>query len=170
MDFYRAAAKRYRVEIKQLGKKLPNAECDLIGEHHRGGADMKKKKEAGKEISIVRSSAAEYLTFVAATGSGGVEALYADESIWLMFSDSELEKNAVIRNFRITAADGKTYNTKHYKLPTRVNDCWRELPLVSSKGLPPWPKATSRLYLQMNPEPLTARRHACKTPSAAVRP
>ena len=34
-------------------------------------------------VSIVRSSAAEYLTFVAATGGGGVEAVYADESIWL---------------------------------------------------------------------------------------
>ncbi len=32
------------------------------------------------------------------------------------FSDSELEENAVIRNFRITAADGKNYNTKHYNL------------------------------------------------------
>jgi hypothetical protein len=40
-------------------------------------------KKAGKEVSIVRSSAAEYLTFVAASGSGGVEAVYADESIWL---------------------------------------------------------------------------------------
>lgn len=90
------------------------------------------------EVSIVRSSAAEYLTFVAASGSGGVEAVYADESIWLtqkmmgvlydvdvrtvnyhlkkVFSDSELEAGAVIRNFRITASDGKNYNTQHYKL------------------------------------------------------
>jgi hypothetical protein len=99
---------------------------------------MSKKKQSGKEVSIVRSSAAEYLTFVAATGTGGVEAVYADESIWLtqkmmgvlydvethtvnyhlkkVFSDSELEEDSVIRNFRITAADGKTYDTKHYKL------------------------------------------------------
>ena len=86
---------------------------------------MTGKKKTGKEISIVRSSAAEYLTFVAASGSGGVEAVYADESIWLtqkmmgvlydvethtinyhlkkVFGDSELEENAVIRNSRITA-------------------------------------------------------------------
>ncbi len=35
------------------------------------------------EVSLVRSSAAEYLTSIAASGEGGVEAVYADESIWL---------------------------------------------------------------------------------------
>jgi len=86
----------------------------------------------------IRSSAAEYLTFVAASGEGGVEAAYADENIWLtqkmmgvlydvetntinyhlkkVFSDSELEQESVIRKFRITASDGKGYNTKHYNL------------------------------------------------------
>lgn len=87
---------------------------------------------------ILRSSAAEYLTFVAASGEGGVEAIYADENVWLsqkmmatlynvdvrtvnyhlkkIFEDNELAENSVIRNFRITAADGKTYETKHYNL------------------------------------------------------
>ena len=31
--------------------------------------------------ALVRSSAAEYLTFVAASGGGGVEAVYADENV-----------------------------------------------------------------------------------------
>ncbi|MDR1934230.1 MAG: virulence RhuM family protein [Candidatus Accumulibacter sp.] len=96
---------------------------------------MTKKKQA---VSLVRSSAAEYLTFVAASGAGGVEAVYADENVWLtqkmmgvlydvethtinyhlkkVFSDSELQEEAVIRNFRITAADGKSYDTRHYNL------------------------------------------------------
>jgi len=99
---------------------------------------MSGKKQPGKEVSIIRSSAAEYLTFIAANGTGGVEAVYVDENIWLtqkmmgvlydvethtvnyhlkkVFSDSELEEDSVIRNFRITAADGKAYNTKHYNL------------------------------------------------------
>lgn len=33
--------------------------------------------------SRTRSSAAEYLTFVAASGGSDVEAVYADENIWL---------------------------------------------------------------------------------------
>ena len=33
-----------------------------------------------------------------------------------MFEDSELEEHSVIRKFRITAADGTTYDTKHYNL------------------------------------------------------
>ena len=94
------------------------------------------------EVSLIRSSAAEYLTFVAASGQGGVEAVYADESIWVtqkmmgtlydvetqtinyhlkkVFSDSELEEASVIRKFRITAADGKTYDTQHYSLPAII--------------------------------------------------
>ena len=47
-------------------------------------AKRNSPQAAGKhEVSIIRSSAAEYLTFVAASGQGGVEAVYADESIWL---------------------------------------------------------------------------------------
>jgi hypothetical protein len=94
------------------------------------------KKSA--EISLVRSSAAEYLTFVAASGQGSVEAVYADENVWLtqkmmgllydvethtvnyhlkqIFADQELPADSVIRNFRITAADGKSYDTQHYNL------------------------------------------------------
>ena len=96
---------------------------------------MAKKKEI-----TIRSSAAEYLTFVASTGDSqdSVEMRYEDENIWLtqkmmatlydvdvrtinhhikkIFEDSELSEESVIRKFRITAADGKQYNTMHYSL------------------------------------------------------
>jgi hypothetical protein len=87
----------------------------------------------------IRSSAVEYLTFLVATqASDGVQAIYADENVWLsqkmmaalygvdvrtvnyhlkkIFADDELTLDAVIQDFRITAADGKTYNTQHYNL------------------------------------------------------
>jgi hypothetical protein len=99
---------------------------------------MSKKKEIKGEKSLIRSSSAEYLTFIAATGEGGVEAIYADENIWLtqkmmgtlynvethtinyhlkkIFTDIELDEDSVVRNFRVTALDGKNYNTNHYNL------------------------------------------------------
>lgn len=97
-----------------------------------------KKKPDNKVTLLTRSSAAEYLTFITAKGEGGVEAIYADEDVWLsqkmmaalydvdvrtinyhlqkVFKDSELAEEAVIRKFRITATDGKNYDTGHYNL------------------------------------------------------
>jgi len=96
-----------------------------------------------KENSITRSSAAEYLTFITASGEGGIEAIYADENVWLtqkmmgvlynvqvhtinyhlktVFSDGEIDEDSVIRNFRITATDKKTYDTKHYNLKAIIS-------------------------------------------------
>ena len=42
---------------------------------------MSQKKR--QENSITRSSAAEYLTFITATGESDVNAVYADENVWL---------------------------------------------------------------------------------------
>jgi len=98
---------------------------------------MTKKKLAA---SLVRSSAAEYLTFIAATGDQpqSVEMRYEDESIWLtqkmmaslydvtvpainqhlkrIFDDGELLSETVIKEYLITASDGKNYRAKHYNL------------------------------------------------------
>lgn len=95
----------------------------------------KKKKEV-----TIRSSAAEYLTYIASVGDSNrsYEVRYEDENIWLtqkmmaalydvdvrtinyhikkIFNDSELDEDSVIRKFRITAEDGKIYNTSHYNL------------------------------------------------------
>ena len=95
-------------------------------------------KKDEREISIVRSSAAEYLTFITATGESDVNAVYFDENVWLtqkmmgllyhvethtinyhlkkIFADGEIDESSVIRKFRVTAADGKSYNTNHYNL------------------------------------------------------
>lgn len=105
---------------------------------------MSKKKKAAVikkiETSLVRSSAAEYLTFVAAGGNSetSVEMRYEDENIWLtqkmmatlydvsvpainqhlkrIFADNELEESAVVKQYLTTAADGKNYQVRHYNL------------------------------------------------------
>ncbi|WP_314152226.1 virulence RhuM family protein [Capnocytophaga granulosa] len=91
-----------------------------------------------KPKDLLRASVAEYLTFVTATGESSIQSLYADENVWLsqkmmgllygveshtityhlqkIFTDNELEESSVTRIFRVTADDGKTYNTKHYNL------------------------------------------------------
>ena len=95
-----------------------------------------------KDVSI-RSSAAEYLTFVAATGESNesVEMRYEDENIWLtqkmmavlydvdirtinehikrVFSDRELPEDPTIRKFRIVQTEGTRQVTRdalHYNL------------------------------------------------------
>ena len=99
---------------------------------------MKKKKD---EITI-RSSVAEYLTYVASVGNqhDSIEMCYENENIWTqkmmaalynvdvrtinehikkIYSDAELEEDATIRNFRIVQTEGLrqiTRDTKHYNL------------------------------------------------------
>ncbi|MFR2710165.1 MAG: virulence RhuM family protein [Frisingicoccus sp.] len=100
---------------------------------------MKKKKD---EITI-RSSAAEYLTYVASIGDqqDSIEMRYEDENIWLtqkmmatlydvnvrtinghikkIYTDSELEKTLTIRNFRIVQNEGSRQVSRevaHYNL------------------------------------------------------
>lgn len=94
---------------------------------------MRKKKEI-----TIRSSAVEYLQFIAAKGENSIEVMYKDENIWLtqkmiaelykvdrsvitkhlkkIFEDSELEENSVCAIFAHTAEDNKTYDTKFYSL------------------------------------------------------
>lgn len=98
------------------------------------------------EVSFIRSSAAEYLTFVAAGGQSetSVEMRYEDENIWLtqkmmaalydvsvpainqhlkrIFADHELDEEAVIKQYLTTATDGKSYSVKHYNLQAIIQD------------------------------------------------
>ena len=96
------------------------------------------RKKADK---LIRSSAAEYLTYVAAAGENGVELRYEEENIWLtqkmlsvlygvstsainqhikkIYEDKELEEKSTIKNFLIVQDEGNrkiSRNVIHYNL------------------------------------------------------
>ena len=96
------------------------------------------RKKADK---LIRSSAAEYLTYVAAAGENGVELRYENENIWLtqkmlsvlygvstsainqhikkIYEDKELEEKSTIKNFLIVQDEGNrkiSRNVIHYNL------------------------------------------------------
>jgi hypothetical protein len=82
----------------------------------------------------IRNSTAEFLVFTKQAGESTIDVRIEDETVWLtqkllavlfevdvrtvsehlknIFSTHELEENSVIRKFRTTAADGKSYNTQ----------------------------------------------------------
>ena len=96
---------------------------------------------------LIRNSTAEFLIFTAQAGEQSIEARYEDETVWLtqklmaelfavdvrtvsehlknIFSSGELGEDSVIRKFRITAADGKSYAINHYNLDAIISVGYR---------------------------------------------
>ncbi len=96
---------------------------------------------------LIRNSTAEFLIFTGQTGEQSIEARYEDETVWLtqklmaslfdvsvptinehlknIFASGELAQEAVIRKFRITAADGKNYATQFYNLDAIISVGYR---------------------------------------------
>jgi len=103
-------------------------------------------KKGNKKLTI-RNSTAEFLMFTADTRQDGVEVRFQDETVWLsqkmiaqlfdvaiptinehlknIFNNDELEEKSVVRNFLITASDGKKYKTKHYNLDAIISVGYR---------------------------------------------
>ncbi|MFC5369666.1 virulence RhuM family protein [Arcanobacterium bovis] len=95
---------------------------------------------------LIQHSSGHFLTFTA-DENFGIEVRYEDGTIWLtqklmaelfgvdvrtvnehllnIFRSGELEENSVIRKFRITATDGKSYVTKHYNLDAIISVGYR---------------------------------------------
>ena len=55
------------------------------------------------------------------------------EHIKHIFDEGELDENSVVRNFRITAADGKSYNTKFYNLDMIISLGYRVKSMVATQ-------------------------------------
>jgi len=91
----------------------------------------------------IRNSTAEFLIFTTNNTQDTIEVKVEDESVWLtqklvaklfdvtvatvnehlknIFKTHELQEDAVIRKFLITASDGKNYNTQHYNLDAIIS-------------------------------------------------
>lgn len=102
------------------------------------------KSKAVSKLGTLRSSSAEYLTFISAAGGDEhrLELRYEDENIWMtqkmmaelygvsvsainqhlkkLIADGEIN-NSVIKQYLITATDGKRYNTEHYGLQAIIS-------------------------------------------------
>lgn len=96
---------------------------------------------------LIRNSTAEFLIFTGQAGEQSIEARYEDETLWLsqklmaelfgvdvrtvsehlknIFASDELAQEAVIRKFRITASDGKNYQTQFYSLDAIISVGYR---------------------------------------------
>ena len=96
---------------------------------------------------LIRNSTAEFLIFTGQAGEQSIEARYEDETVWLsqklmaelfavdvrtisehlknIFASGELTEESVIRKFRNTAADGKTYQTQFYNLDAIISVGYR---------------------------------------------
>ena len=96
---------------------------------------------------LIRNSTAEFLIFTGQAGEQSIEARYEDDTLWLsqklmaelfgvdvrtvsehlknIFASQELDAEAVIRKFRITASDGKNYQTQFYNLDAIISVGYR---------------------------------------------
>jgi len=94
-----------------------------------------------KDLKI-KNSTAEFLIFTTASKSNSIEVRFEDKNLWItqkmmsvlfdvtvatinehlknIFKTNEISEDSAIRNFLITASDGKTYDTKHYNLETII--------------------------------------------------
>ena len=95
----------------------------------------------------IRNSTADFLMFALDGQGEGIQVVVEDETVWLtqkamatlfdcsvaninqhlksVFDSGELAEGSVIKDFLITAADGKNYKTKHYNLDAVISVGYR---------------------------------------------
>lgn len=95
----------------------------------------------------IRNSTVDFLVFTKQNSQDSIEVRVQDENVWLtqdgiaklfdkgrstitehlteIFASNELSEDSVCRKFRLTASDGKTYNTKFYNLDAIISVGYR---------------------------------------------
>ena len=100
-------------------------------------------------------SSGEIVIFKTKDNQVSVDVRFEDETVWLtqaqlvalyqsskanisehikhIFEEGELEENSVVRNFRTTASDGKTYQTKYYNLDMIISFGYRVKSIIATQ-------------------------------------
>lgn len=95
----------------------------------------------------IRNSTVDFLVFTKQNSQDSIEVRVQDENVWLtqngisrlfdkgrstitehlnaIFAEGELDESSVCRKFRLTADDGKSYNTKFYNLDAIISVGYR---------------------------------------------
>ncbi|MDA3884956.1 MAG: virulence RhuM family protein [Candidatus Delongbacteria bacterium] len=105
------------------------------------------KKKNNEETLAMKDELTDFLLYTTPDGNVKVEIFFNNETVWLtqkrmaelfgigvntinyhlkeIFKTGELEENSVIRKYRITAQDGKKYNTNFYNLDSILSVGYR---------------------------------------------
>lgn len=95
----------------------------------------------------LQNQTGEIVIYQSEEGKAAIDVILANETVWVtqdqmtllfgkakstisehikhIFEESELDQNSVVRNFRTTAADGKSYNTAYYNLDVIISVGYR---------------------------------------------
>ena len=97
----------------------------------------------------------DIIIYTSQDGLTNIDVRFIDETVWLtqaqlvqlyqsskanisehikhIFEEGELDENSVVRNFRTTASDGKSYNTKFYNLDMIISLGYRVKSMVATQ-------------------------------------
>ena len=116
---------------------------------------QKNSNQTAKGQDLDLPQVSEIIIYQSEDGQTRINVKFEDESVWLtqaqlvslyqsskanvsehiknIFEEGELDEESVVRFFRTTAADGKSYNTKYYNLDMIISLGYRIKSLVATR-------------------------------------
>lgn len=140
----------------------------LRNKNHNSTQSVNSSNSDDVQAILPDSPAKEVVLYQTDDGNVNVSVMYYDESFWLtqkamgelfdvasntityhlqeIFKSGELDANSVTRIFRVTASDGKKYNTKFYNLDAIISVGYRVNSMKATK-FRQWATSTLKEYM-----------------------
>ena len=140
----------------------------LRNPNHNSTQSVNSSNSDDVQAILPDSPAKEVVLYQTDDGNVNVSVMYYDESFWLtqkamgelfdvasntityhlqeIFKSGELDANSVTRIFRVTASDGKKYNTKFYNLDAIISVGYRVNSMKATK-FRQWATSTLKEYM-----------------------